>query len=50
MVVRWEGGWKEGKKKERIKSANWLLQSSHGDIGHNIRNVINNIVFYEVIY
>ena len=36
------GGWV--KKAKGLRSTNWLLQNSHGDVKYRIRNIVNNIV------
>ena len=44
-VARWErgvGDWVETGK--GLRSTNWLLQSSHGDVKYSIGNIINNIL------
>ena len=40
------GGWLEGwvKKVKELRSTNWLLQNSHGDVKYSLANIVNNIV------
>ena len=39
------GGWLEGwvKKVKELRSTNWLLQNSHGDVKYSIGNIVNTI-------
>ena len=36
------GGWV--KMGQGLRSANWMLQNSHGDVKHSLGNVVSNIV------
>ena len=36
------GGWVE--KMKGLRSTNWQLQNSHGDVKYSIGNIVNNIV------
>ena len=38
----WLGGWV--KKVKELRSTNWLLQNSHGDVKYSIGNIVSNIV------
>ena len=45
MITRWEGGFGGWVKKGKgLKSTNWLLQHSYGDVKYSISNVVNNIL------
>ena len=33
-----------GEKMRRLRSTNWKLQNSHGDVKYCIGNIVNNIV------
>ena len=44
-VARWElSGWDGCEKGKGIKSTNWLLRNSPGDVKYSMGNVVNNIV------
>ena len=38
-----EGGWEAGWKGEGLRSTNWYLQNSPGDVKYSIGNIVNNI-------
>ena len=45
MVARWEGGWGDWVKKVKgLRSTNWQLQNSLGDVKDSIRDVVNTIL------
>ena len=31
-------------KVKGLRSTNWLLQNSHGDVKHSVENIVNNII------
>ena len=37
------GGWGRDEKVKGIRSTNWQLQNSHGDVKYGIGNTVNNI-------
>ena len=45
MAARGEGRWGIlGEKVKGLRSTNWLLQNSHGDVRYSIGNTANDIV------
>ena len=38
MVARWEGVWGMGEEVRTLRSTNWQLENSHGDVKYSIGN------------